>query len=223
MSDGKTYDEDYFLHGKESGKSLYENYRWMPELTVPMVQRIAEHCGITKGAPVLDYGCARGYVVKALRGLGYNAYGTDISEWAIKNADEEAKPYLWKLSEDNSPVTAIRLGPTAIFDWVIAKDVLEHVEYVQNVVNALMDLAQVGLFVVVPTTKFIGGKYIIEEYEKDITHIQRYPAVTWVKMFLRAGWEVHATFRMPGVKDNYYKHGWEEGNAFITARRIAQP
>ena len=30
---------------------------------------------------VLDFGCARGYLVKALRKLAIMAYGYDISEW----------------------------------------------------------------------------------------------------------------------------------------------
>ena len=34
---GSQYDEDYFLRGKQTGKSLYEDYRWLPELTRPMV------------------------------------------------------------------------------------------------------------------------------------------------------------------------------------------
>src|SRR5579862_3672374 len=92
--DGSVYDESYFLRGKESGKSLYENYRWMPDLTIPMVQRIIEHCGIRRGDSILDFGCARGYVVRAFRELGYNAYGYDISRWAIENADLAAYPYL---------------------------------------------------------------------------------------------------------------------------------
>ena len=102
MSD--VFDEDYFLRGRQTGKSLYVDYRWLPELTVPMVSAIVSHLGIEPDHTILDYGCARGYVVKAFRQLGYKAFGVDISEWAIRNADEETKPYLnWT---DNSPPLA---------------------------------------------------------------------------------------------------------------------
>ena len=179
------YDADYFLRGVASGKSLYENYTWLPNLTVPMVQTIVDHCGIKKEDRVLDFGCARGYVVKALRGLGYGAYGIDISEWAIKNADEETKPYLnWS---SNGP-----LLKAMEFDWIIAKDVLEHVPYVRYTVTDLMNAAKCGIFAVVPLSNFDNGKYVISEYEKDITHIQRWTLSTWVEMFMRYGWRVEA-------------------------------
>lgn len=44
----------------------------------------------------LDVGCAFGYLVKGLRELGVDAYGIDISEYALDKADEDVKPYLAK-------------------------------------------------------------------------------------------------------------------------------
>ena len=130
MSDGKVYDENYFLHGRESGKSLYDNYRWLPSLTTHMAQRIAEHCGIHGGARVLDFGCARGYMVKALRELGYQGFGIDVSKWALENCDTEVKQYLYSSFS----------GET--YDWIIAKDVLEHIEYVQRTIDDLTRCAR---------------------------------------------------------------------------------
>ena len=77
-----------------------------------------------------------------------------------------------------------------------------------------------GMFAVVPLALFDGQRYVIEEYEKDVTHVQRLALLTWVKFFLRHDWRVECTYRVPGIKDNYYKPGWEYGNGFITARRI---
>jgi hypothetical protein len=82
----------------------------------------------------------------------------------------------------------------------------------------LMSIAQRGVFAVVPLSQFNGGKYVVEEYERDITHCQRLNLTTWVDMFLCPGWKVEASYRVPGVKDNYSK--WDKGNGFITARRI---
>ena len=212
MNDGTVYDENYYLYGKRSGKSLYDNYRWMPDRTLPMCQAIVNHCGIERNESILDFGCARGYTVKALRMLGYNASGVDISEWAINNADEEAKPYL-RWCENDLPL--IRNA----FDWIIAKDVLEHIEHIDHKIRHLMEIAGKGLFVVVPLTRHDWGRYIIDEYEQDVTHCQRWPLGTWVDMFLAPGWRVEAAYRMPGVKDNYAQHA--TGNGFITARRVA--
>lgn len=212
MSKENQYDADYFLRGKETGKSLYENYRWMPELTIPMAQTIVDYCGIEKGSRILDFGCARGYLVKALRGLGYDAYGHDISKWAIENCDGEVKRYVGHEALRNSYCEIEK------FDWIIAKDVLEHVSYVHLTINDFMASAQKGIFVVVPLSKFNQGRYVVEEYEKDVTHTQRWPLGTWVNMFLEVGWKVEASYRIPGIKDNYAKY--ERGNGFIVARRI---
>ena len=43
------YDEDYFLNGKASGKSLYENYRWLPVETIAMAKAICSHLGLLQG------------------------------------------------------------------------------------------------------------------------------------------------------------------------------
>ncbi len=208
------YDEDYYMRGKETGKSLYENYRWLPDLTIPMAERIIEYCGIQKGAKILDFGCARGYLVKALRGLGYEAYGYDNSQWAVENCDPDVKSYInW--TDIGEP-----FWTTQKFDWVIAKDVLEHVQYIRYCIPALANVTIKGIFAVVPLSGFIGGKYVIPDYEKDVTHIQRFSLSDWVAMFLHPEWKVEAAYRVEGVKDNYFKPGWETGNGFITARRV---
>src|SRR3954465_12856357 len=111
------YDADYYLRGQELGISGYTNYRWMPELTIPMVARIISHCGIKPEHSILDFGCARGYTVRAFREMGYDAWGVDVSQWALNNADEVAKPYL-------NPLHTILWEN--MYNWVVAKDVLEH-------------------------------------------------------------------------------------------------
>lgn len=209
QNDGSQYDADYFIRGKESGKSLYQNYRWMPNLTRSMVVRIISHCGIRTEHSVLDFGCARGYTVRALREFGHNAWGYDISQWALENCDPEVKDYL--IANDSTLLANS-------FDWVIAKDVLEHIPQVSDTITQLMDVAEVGVFVVVPLSDSDGGKYIVLDYEEDVTHIHRLTLATWARMFVRSGWTVTMSYRVPGVKDNYRHH--EKGNGFITARRI---
>lgn len=212
MSDGSRFDADYFLRGRETGKSLYEDYRWLPDLTIPMCKRIVEYCGIAKGDTILDFGCARGYVVRALRELGYSAYGYDVSEWAVGNADKKAKPYLTTNRQNTFREP---------YHWIIAKDVLEHIEYVSQTVDSLLALSLKGMFAVVPLSMFDGScPYVIEEYEKDVTHCQRWSLAGWGKMFMRPDWRVELAYRVPGIKDNYASYTY--GNGFITARRIEQ-
>ena len=205
----KQYDADYFLHGKQTGKSLYENYRWLPRLTTAMVRAMIEHLGIGPLDYILDFGCARGYTVRAFQEFGFVAYGYDTSEWAIENADREVYHYLTRRKE-------VAFSPEAVCDWVIAKDVLEHVDCISDAVGALK-VARKGIFAVVPLAH--GKEYDVPEYELDVTHIHRRPLQWWVGLFHQAGWSVEARYRVPGIKDNYAKY--PTGNGFITCRRLS--
>ncbi len=48
-----------------------------------------------QGKKVLDIGCAKGFVVEDLREMGVNAYGLDVSSYAIGEASNQVKPYLY--------------------------------------------------------------------------------------------------------------------------------
>ena len=202
------YDADYFLRGKETGKSLYTAYRWLPDLTIPMVCAMIRHLEIAHDASVLDFGCARGYVVRAFREMGYNAWGYDVSRWAIENADESVRE--WLICNESA-----LFGRS--FDWVIAKDVLEHVKDLDAAVDLLMDCAVDGVFAVVPLSHN-AMTYDVADYDLDVTHVHRRPLSWWVSHFHRPGWSVEGCYRVRGVKDNYAEY--PTGNGFIVARRL---
>ncbi len=210
---GKIYDADYYLNGLSSGKSLYENYRYIPELTGPMAEAILTHLGhydvADSGNSLLDFGCARGYLVRCLRELGHNAKGVDVSQWAIENCDETVKDHVSLIGEyfDLPDV-----------DWIIAKDVLEHVPKLMYTIKKIMDAASCGVFVVVPLSRTRGNPYVVSDYEKDVTHIHRMNLLEWGELFVAPGWKVELSYRVPGVKDSYASHA--VGNGFVTARRI---
>lgn len=209
-TDSSFYDADYFLHGKESGKSLYEDYHWLPDLTIPMAGTIANLLGIRKDQSILDFGCARGYVVKAFRLLGFEAYGVDASEWAIENGDPEVRNCL-----------QVGTRPYGRYSWIIAKDVLEHVpaEELLNLVPRLLDSASLGIFVVVPLSPTIDQPYVVPEYELDVTHVVRWDLPRWVALFQaynRGRFDIQADYLVPGIKDNYSQ--FPKGNGFIILR-----
>lgn len=209
---GELYDADYFLRGKETGKSLYEDYRWLPDLTIPMALSIMEHLQVDPRDTVCDFGCARGYTVKALRGLGIEAYGVDISTWAVENSDPEVRPFLTH-----------HLDRT--FDWVIAKDVLEHVplEMIHTVTGALMNAVHKGVFVVVPLSPWPDEPYVCPEYELDKTHLIRWDLETWADLFrthnsrMGAPFVIEAEYAVKGIKENYSHI--KQANGFLTITR----
>lgn len=211
MNDGSVYDEDYFMRGIETKKSLYVQYSWKPELTVPMVCSMVRHLGIGPDDSILDFGCARGYTVRAFREMAYDAWGYDISQWALENADEAVKEFLIC---NQSTILADS------FDWVIAKDVLEHIGIGELgvAIDLMKCAARKGLFVVVPLASNTVFRYDVPEYELDVTHIHRMSLNWWVGKFFQTGWSVEARYRVNGIKDNYSQY--PTGNGFIVARKL---
>ena len=56
-----------------------------------MCHHIAKDMDLDDNEKVLDFGCAKGFTVKALRLLGYKAYGVDVSEYAISQIAENTR------------------------------------------------------------------------------------------------------------------------------------
>jgi len=214
-TDFDVYDADYFLRGKETGKSLYTDYRWMPDLTIPMVKAIGVHLEMPRGSRVLDYGCARGYMVKAFNSVGYPAYGFDPSQWVIDHCDPEVAHCV---TTDWADIESRK------YDWVVAKDVLEHVpaEDLGDTIRRIKSVTEAGIFAVVPLAEEWGQTYVVPEYEADVTHRVRINLHDWMSLFVSVlgnGWTVTASYRVAGVKDNYYDK-YPTGNGFITARMV---
>lgn len=217
MTDWRTlFDEDYYERGVERGISLYTNYRWIPELTIPMAANLCETLGIPVGAKVMDFGCAKGYLVHALRLLRRNAWGYDVSVYAMSQSPKEVTDYLFGLmnfvdGEDRLPNEDHRYP----YDWVIAKDVLEHIpeDELQRWLKAIRRSTP-KLFVAVPLGD--GARYIVPAYERDTTHKIRQPLRWWGDQLMKAGFTLDSMeYRMDGIKENYTQ--WEEGNGFLIA------
>lgn len=200
------YDEDYYERGISSGKSGYQDYRWMPERTIRFVHKIMRELNIREGDLVLDYGCAKGFLVKAFRILDVNAYGCDISKYAIDNAEKEVASYCSLMRDGKVPYDFN-------FDWVISKDVFEHLSKNQ-LEKTLSDLGEKSscLFAIVPLGD--GKKYVIPQYEADTTHVIRESRGWWESEFERNGWNIDRfSYLINGMKDNWAQY--KKGNGFF--------
>ncbi len=209
------YDEDYYERGVETGKSCYSNYRWLPELTIPMAMVLIDTLGIRPGQRVLDFGCAKGFVTRALRMLHRNAHGIDISAYAISQATEDIRPHVTLVDDLDAFASKRR------FDHAIAKDVLEHVPY-EAIEDTVRNLAQMSdsLLVVVPVGQSTprGNRYVIEAYERDVTHVIREEPRWWLQLLERYYGDVNWRYHIEGLKDNWMKVD-PHGNAAFICRR----
>jgi len=200
------YNADYFERGIETGTSCYSNYRWLPELTVPMAMSYIDYLGLTKEHKILDFGCAKGFTVKALRLLYRQAWGCDVSPYAVNSADNETRQYL-KISDGDIPWDFD-------FDFIISKDVFEHIPE-DFIDGTLQILAKAGnkMFAIVPlaTTK---GEFVIPAYNLDTTHCLARTYYWWVGTFKENGWDlIDFSYHVPGIKDSW--SNFEDGNGFF--------
>jgi len=198
MNSPDYFDRDYFMNGIHTGKSLYQNYRWMPEVSIPMAAAIK---GLYPFCSVLDYGCAMGYLVYALRLLGVEAYGYDISDFAVENAHDSIINFIY----DNK-VAIPRV------DVIFGKDVLEHSskEFVRDELESLLDIAPRACFIIPMGS---NGFYRIHDYEKDQSHLIREDEEWWIKKFIASGWKkIDFSYHIEGIKDNWFQIN-PKGNA----------
>ena len=100
--DPSEFDISYFDGLKARNQSLPEHpagyssydrkYPWHRHFYIPLMDSLKPNQYI--GKKTLEIGCAKGYIVHEWRKLGIDAWGIDISQYAIDNTPDEVKTYL---------------------------------------------------------------------------------------------------------------------------------
>lgn len=117
-----TYGGTYFGEGRNPldrmGLSGYERYDRQTSNADVAAYLVWRFFDVQR---TLDVGCALGYVVEALRELGIDAEGTDISQWAVDRAAPGARGHVfWGNLLHRLPVA------DGQYDLVTALETLEH-------------------------------------------------------------------------------------------------
>lgn len=205
------YDEDYYKHGIETGKSCYFDYRWLPERTMSMAMTIIDYLGIKRHHTILDYGCSLGYLVKAFRLLHRRSFGVDISKYAIANSD-------FSIAQHCALVSSSKFINDK-FDFCIAKDVFEHIKE-PELPNVLKSINSDILFAVIPLGE--NGRYRAKANNFDITHVTCRNEDWWITLFTENGWELKEfTFQIKGIKDSYSKISKAHGFFILRSKKSA--
>ncbi|RMF09186.1 MAG: methyltransferase domain-containing protein [Alphaproteobacteria bacterium] len=111
---------EYFDGPREQGYGgYYYDGRW-----VPVAREIVAHFGLRPGSRVLDVGCAKGFLVKDLLAVcpGIEAFGLDISEYALMNCAPEVIGRLHLGSADHLPF------PDGSFDAVVSINTVHNLD-----------------------------------------------------------------------------------------------
>lgn len=157
------YTMEYYKSG--CGTDYTKSDIWMPFFN-NMAEKIIEKYS---PATVLDIGCAFGYLVSALRNKGVQAYGIDISEYALSQADEKIKPYVKVMSAlDNLPDEFPKK-----YDLVVSIEMIEHL-YEDD-----------GLKVIKKMTEY-SDMILLSSTDNDFaepTHVNVQPKEYWCEKF----------------------------------------
>jgi len=73
------------------------------------------------GQKVLELGCAKGFVVEDLRKLGVDAFGCDVSQYAISKSPEPVRPFL----QCGDALDVLREQTTNSYDCILSRGFLE--------------------------------------------------------------------------------------------------
>jgi hypothetical protein len=139
------------------------------------------------GKEIIDYGCAVGWLVSALEKLGYNAFGYDISSWAVK--------YGRGLDLNVSNTMVYKNYDVGYF-----LDVLEHIPET-DLENLFSTLSIKTIVFRVPVCRKTGGRYFLEASEKDKTHIIRWTKNDWKNYFEKSGYDTILNLNLYTIYD----------------------
>jgi len=131
----KRYDHDYWDGDRKFGFGGFKyDGRWRK-----VADALVKHYNLKAGDRVLDVGCGKAFLLYDLMQAvpGLEVRGLDISEYAIKNAKEEVKPFLQVGDAAKLPYE------DKSFDLVISLNTLHNL-YCYDLVSALKEIERVG-------------------------------------------------------------------------------
>ncbi|MEW5911516.1 MAG: class I SAM-dependent methyltransferase [Thermodesulfobacteriota bacterium] len=174
------FGREYFDGPREQGYGGYVyDGRW-----IPVAKDIVAHFGLGPGSRILDVGCAKGFLVKDLISIcpGLEAFGVDISEYALMHCAPEVVGRLHLGSADKLPF------PDGSFDAVIALNTIHNLDRA-GVIRALKEMERLA-----PGKGFVQVDSYRNEAERQVflnwvltAKFHDYPQ-GWLQVFAEAGY-----------------------------------
>jgi len=148
-----------------------------------MVKQWNEYFGASRtenyAYQILDIGCGRGPYLRYWEMCCDDAYGLELSQWAIDNKICDSEIFQGDITKYESPYK---------YDLVTAIDILEHLEY-KDLDKALKNIYNLGINVFLFSIPFIGDPNL----EADSTHIIKESKEWWVEKLEKAGFKIKET------------------------------
>jgi len=179
INTSRKYGKMYFDGPREYGYGGYKyDGRWKL-----VAKDIVKYFNLKKKDRVLDIGCAKGFLVKDLLSLGIDAYGIDVSKYALSNCEPEVLDRLYLGSADKLPFA------DNSFSAVLAINVIHNLDRKQCIL-ALKEIERLAPgrgFVQVDSYKTLEQKKIFESWVLTAKY-HNYPK-EWIKLFKEANYK----------------------------------
>jgi SAM-dependent methyltransferase len=179
---------DQSPEGLEFGSYYYEHDCGIPyersERWLEFFDKIARRIAVDlRPTSVLDAGCALGMLVEGLRHQGIDAYGVDVSEYAIDHVDPSIREFVWR-SSLTEPLSRR-------YDLVVCVEVIEHLP-ADEAEAAIDNLCASADRILISSSPHDYG---------EATHVNVKQPEEWATLFARRGFlrapEVDASFLTP--------------------------
>ncbi len=167
------FDEFYFDFYEATCRLPYRRTEEWLKFFATIADRIVQEIN---PQTVLDAGCAKGFLVEAFRDRGVEAFGLDISEYAISQCREDIRPYCWVAS-------AVDPFPRR-YDLIVCIEVLEHLPK-QDAEIAVVNLCKHADDILFSSTP--------DDFT-ECTHINVQPFEYWAGLFAKQGFYRDADF-----------------------------
>jgi SAM-dependent methyltransferase len=161
MTPSSLYDEYYYSH--DCGRPYQRDEGWL-NFFDQIAKRIIEQF---EPITVLDAGCAWGFLVEAFRKRDVEAFGVDISEYAIQKIHPDIRPYCW--------IGSITEPFPKKYDLITCIEVLEHMPR-REAETAIENLCIHANEIIFSSTPF--------DY-KEATHVNVHDPEYWAEQFAR--------------------------------------
>jgi len=174
----REFGQMYFDGPREYGYGgyLYDG-RWQS-----VANDIVLHFGLKPGDRVLDVGCAKGFLVKDLLALGIDAYGVDVSNYALMKCEPEVVGRLQIGNAESLPF------PDKSFDAVLSINTIHNLsrESCKLALHEIERLAPGNSFVQVDSYRTQEQKKVFESWVLTAKFYD-YPS-GWLHLFKEAGY-----------------------------------
>lgn len=163
MKVAEHFDAYYYQHG--CGQPYVRNPEWLRFFGAVADRIVAD----IRPRSALDAGCAMGFLVETLRERGVDAFGVDLSEYAVGQAHPDVRPFC-------------RVGSVAEpfpqrYDLIVSIEVLEHMPQ-DEAERAVANFCAHADDVLFSSTPF--------DY-REATHVNVQPPERWAELFARHG------------------------------------